>query len=208
MIKKDLLNLDLQFFAEENAGSPDGAENTEEQAGTPNETEQEKVMIPKSRFDEINQKYKDAQAKLDAANAEKQSADRKAQEESGEFKSLYETTSKEFSEFKAQYSSVEDRNKQLEGVINGLLETKLQSIPEDYRDLIPENLTPESKLEWINRAETKGLFSKAPQQPVGEQTNGSDKTGITKEQFSKMSYPERMKLFADNPNEYNRLTSK
>ncbi|MFJ7855292.1 hypothetical protein ACIQX3_21375 [Peribacillus frigoritolerans] len=208
MFKKDLLNLDLQFFAEENADSPDGAEKTDEQAATPNDTDKpEKVMIPKSRFDEINQKYKDAQAKLDAANAEKQSADRKAQEESGEFKSLYETTSKEFSEFKAQYSSVEDRNKQLEGVINGLLETKLQSIPEDYRDLIPENLTPELKLDWINKAETKGLFGKAPQQPVGEQTNGSEKTSITKEQFMKMGYSERTSLYSTNPDLYKRLSN-
>ncbi|MBT2714732.1 hypothetical protein [Bacillus sp. ISL-57] len=206
MIKNDLLNLDLQFFAEENAGSPDGAENTEEQAGTPNEAEKA-VMIPKSRFDEINQKYKDAQAKLDEFQVEKQSADRRAKEESGEFKSLYETTSKEFSEFKAQFTSVEDRNKQLEGVINGLLETKLQAIPENFRDLIPENLTPELKLEWINKAETKGLFSKAPQQPVGEQTNGSEKTAITKEQFKKMSYSERTNLYSTNPDLYKRLSN-
>lgn len=61
--------------------------------------------------------------------------------------------------------------KQLESVIQSLLETKLSAIDEQYRDLIPENLLPEEKLAWINKAEQKGLFAKKPQAPIGEGTN-------------------------------------
>lgn len=211
MIIKKLLKLNLQFFAEDNAdNSPDGALKAGEQAiesSTGGETGQPTdKMIPKNSFDEVNQKYKDVQTKLDELQAEKHLADRRAQEESGEFKTLYETTSKEYSEFKEQFITIEDRNKQLEGVINSLLETKLHSIPGDFHDLIPDNLTPEAKLEWINKAETKGLFGKVPQQPVGEQTNGSEQTGITKENFQKMGYTERTKLYGSNPDLYKRLS--
>jgi hypothetical protein len=174
---KFLLKLDLQRHAEgENAIPPDAALNTGEQANNNSAGEAKQPtdhMIPKSRFDEVNQKFKDVQAKLDAILAEKQETERKAQEEQGKYQELYENTSKEFTQVKTQYESVETRAKELEGVINGLLETKLSTIPEDYHDLIPGNLTPEQKLDWINKAETKGLFGKREQKPIGEASNPS-----------------------------------
>lgn len=202
-----LLRLDLQHFAEDKANSSDATVNTDDANPNGEGTKQPADhMIPKSRFDEVNQRSKELQEKLDALLADKLDAERKSQEEAGEYQKLYETTSKEFTEFKAQFESAESRNKSLEGVINGLLETKLLSIPDKFHDLIPDNLTPEAKLEWISKAETKGLFGKEPQQPIGEQTNGNEQTGITKEQFQKMKYTERTKLFATNPDLYRQLS--
>ncbi|MEH7521694.1 hypothetical protein V7149_00205 [Bacillus sp. JJ1503] len=173
-----LLPLNLQTFAEDsNATSSDATLNTGAQANDKPAGEASKQqtdhMIPKSRFDEVNQRFKDVQAQLDSILAEKQEADRKAQEEQGKFQELYENTAKEFTQVKTQYESVENRAKELEGVITGLLETKLSTIPEDYHDLIPGNLTPEQKLDWINKAETKGLFGKKEQKPIGETTSPS-----------------------------------
>jgi hypothetical protein len=199
---KKLLPLNLQYFAEENTIAPDAAENTENEK--PAETQDR--MIPKARFDEVNQKFKDVQAQLEEFRKEKQESERKAQEEAGEFQKLYETTSKEYSEIKSHFESMGNRNKELEGVINTLLETRLKGIPEDFHDLIPGNLTPEAKLEWINKAETKGLFGKEAQQPVGEQTNGNEFSGITKEQFAKMGYVEKASLFTKNPDLYKKLS--
>jgi vacuolar-type H+-ATPase subunit I/STV1 len=170
-----LLPLNIQFFAENPDTDPSGATlNTTEQlpADSANDTsKQTSHMIPKSRFDEVNQKFKDVQAQLDQILAEKAATEKKAQEEQGKFQELYETTSKEFTQVKTQYESVESRAKELEGVINSLIETKLSTIPDDYHDLIPGNLTPEQKLDWINKAETKGLFGKRPQQAIGEASN-------------------------------------
>jgi len=61
--------------------------------------------------------------------------------------------------------------KQLESVVQSLLETKLSAIDEQFHDLIPDNLPPHEKLAWIGKAEQKGLFTKKPQTPVGESTN-------------------------------------
>ncbi|MGM0904257.1 MAG: hypothetical protein ACQEXB_24535 [Bacillota bacterium] len=184
MNKKLLLPLNLQLFAEGADATPseatkntdtNGVQNTQNSAGEASnqQTEQAQHMIPKSRFDEVNQKFKDVQTQLNELLSAKQEADRKAQEEQGKFQELYENTSKEYSDFKSKFESVDTRAKELEGVINGLLETKLEAIPQDYHDLIPGNLTPEQKLDWINKAETKGLFGKREQKPVGETTNPS-----------------------------------
>lgn len=170
-----LLRLDLQCFADEsNANSSDGTVNTGEQAGvsTVDESKQAEHMIPKSRFDEVNTKYKDIQAKLDAITSEKLQAEIKSQEEAGEFKQLYETTSQEFSEMRTQFEAVESLNKELTGVIQGLLETKLKSVPEEFHELIPENLSVAQKLAWVDRADQKGMFGGGKiEEPIGGMTN-------------------------------------
>jgi DNA repair exonuclease SbcCD ATPase subunit len=177
----DLLRLNLQYFAEGDNATPseatinteqNGVENTQNSAGEAPKQPTDK-FIPKSRFDEVNQKFKDVQSQLDALLAEKKETERRAQEEQGKYQELYENTTKEFSQVKTQYESVETRAKELEGVINTLIETKLSTIPEDFHDLIPGNLTPEQKLDWINKAETKGLFGKREQKPIGESSNPS-----------------------------------
>lgn len=175
-----LLPLNLQFFADGANAAPSEAtlntdsssDNNTQSAGGESKAQSEH-MIPKSRFDEINSNYKTVKAQLDQILAEKAAAEKEAQEKQGKFQELYENTSKEYGDFKAKYESVEGRAKELETVINGLLETKLEAIPQDYHDLIPSNLTPESKLDWINKAEAKGLFGKKEQKPIGDTTNPS-----------------------------------
>lgn len=50
----------------------------------------EEHMIPKSRFDEVNNRAKEAEAKLAEREAEDAEREKKALEESGKFKELYE----------------------------------------------------------------------------------------------------------------------
>lgn len=194
-----LLPLNLQFFAEDNA-DPSAETKTTEKVD-------KEHMIPKSRFDEVNQRFKEVQAQLDKFVAERDTAEKKSQEEQGKFQELYQTTSKELDGFKTQYQGAEKRVQELEAVVNTLLQTKLGGIPTEFHDLIPDNLNAEGKLDWINKAEAKGLFGKKPQEPVGEMTNGNEYSGgISKEQFSKMSYSERNNLFATNPDLYKKLS--
>lgn len=175
-----LLPMNLQFFAEGADAAPSEAtlntehssDNHTQSAGGESKQQSDK-FIPKSRFDEVNQRYKEVQAQLNEILDAKAAAEKQAQEEQGKFRELYENTAKEYGDFKSQFESVEGRAKELEGVINGLLETKLEAIPADYHDLIPGNLTPEAKLDWINKAEAKGLFGKKEQKPIGDTTNPS-----------------------------------
>jgi ribonucleoside-triphosphate reductase len=166
----------------------------------------EEHMIPKTRFDEVNSKYKDLQKQLDALTADKTQKkqeqterERKAKEEQGKFEELYKQTSKDMDGIKAQHKEAKTRVEQLEAVINGLLEARLENVPEEFRDLVPGNLAPEQKLEWLGAAEKKGLFGVASQKketPVGSQTNPAggattDLNTMTPGQLFRMAYGQK-----------------
>lgn len=136
-------------------------------------------MIPKTRFDEVNAKYKEMLSKMDAI--EKAEAERKkeaelkeleAKKEQGKFEELYLNSQKELETLKLSQS----RATELETVINGMVETKLKAVPEEMKDLIPANLTAEATLDWLNKAESKGLFGKAEVKEIGKPSNKSTET--------------------------------
>lgn len=186
--KKLLLSLDIQFFAAEKGGeggeggngsqeggqSSDGKEKTDTKDQNQNEH-----MIPKSRFDEVNENYKNMKAEFEKmktaqseAEKERQRKEQEEAEKKGEFERLYNKTKTELDTYKTESKSAKERVEALEGVINGLLETKLESIDKEFHDLIPSNMTPEQKLAWVNAAEAKGLFGKkSVNEPLGSQTN-------------------------------------
>lgn len=65
--------------------------------------------------------------------------------------------------YKAEQKKVEDLKNQvkgLEAVVSTIVDAKLKDIPKEYHALIPEG-SLSNKLEWINKAETSGLFKKA-----------------------------------------------
>lgn len=188
MRKKNRLNMDLQFFAENsqentvvNAETSVETQNTDTQQQTNDTATQQsnkksdEIMIPKFRFDEVNTKYKDIQQQLDEIMQEKAAREKAEAEKRGEFERLYNEANEEAKSVKTKAETFEQRVQQLEGVIGQLLESKLTNVPEEFRDLIPENFSVEQKLEWITSAESKGLFTKKKQQQIGGDTNASDR---------------------------------
>ncbi|GEK57116.1 hypothetical protein CHL76_02175 [Marinococcus halophilus] len=184
MKQSKLLQLDLQYFAEgeteTDSQSSDGKEKTET-TGEEEGKEQQEHMIPKHRFDEVNEGYKEMKKELDAFKQERDKAEKerkqKEQEEAekrGEYEDLYKQTQTDLEAVQQERDSANERIQSLEGTVNELLNSKLESIDESYHDLIPENLTPEQKLAWVNSAEQKGLFGNKQEQPIGEQTNPQD----------------------------------
>src|SRR5690606_12046313 len=122
--------------------------------------QQKEIMIPKSRFDEVNNAYKQAKARLDELEkAQKQKEEEEAKNR-GEFEKLYNKVQSDYEKVSNDYKAAKERVETLEAVINELLEAKLKEIDEEYHDLIPENMTPEQKLAWVNNAQAKGLFGK------------------------------------------------
>lgn len=189
MLKK-LLKLDLQHFADGTLAEVSKPEVTppsepETKPETPTET-----MIPKTRFDEVNSKYKELAEKVagfekiqaDAAQAQAD-AELKAKKEQGQFEELYNGLQKELDTYKAY----ETRTTALEGLINGMVETKLQSISEEFHELVPQGLTSEQTLDWLNKAESKGLFGKkdAEAKEIGKPLNQAQQ--IPKVQSEKLS---------------------
>ncbi|MDC3413968.1 hypothetical protein [Terrihalobacillus insolitus] len=201
MLKNLMYPLDLQFFAAD-TGSEGGGGNTDENPngqtsdGKENtdtkktEDKKQEHMIPKSRFDEVNNAYKTLKAELDEMKEAQKKADeerqRKEQEEAekrGEFEQLYKKASNDLESVKEERKTAKARIEVLEGVINELLNAKLESIDENYHDLIPDGMTPEQKLAWVTNAEKKGLFgSDTTNKPLGEQTNpkGDEEVDINK----------------------------
>jgi ribonucleoside-triphosphate reductase len=136
-------------------------------------------MIPKSRFDEVNSKYKEMLTKIEAfekaeADRQKETEQKELQlkQEQGKFEELFQASQKELEGLK-QYES---RTTELEGLISNMVESKLESIPEEMRDLVPTNLAPEAKLDWLTKAETKGLFGSLKQEAkeIGKPSNKSN----------------------------------
>lgn len=139
--------------------------------------ENKEAMIPKSRFDEVNSKYKEMAQKI--AEFEKAQADAKAEaeakeleakKEQGKFEELYINTQKELEAYKAY----ETRTKELESTILSMVETKLQSVPKEMHDLVPTNLTAEATLDWLTKAESKGIFGKPEVKEIGKPSNKSN----------------------------------
>lgn len=57
-----------------------------------------------------------------------------------------------------------------EAVIRALVDTKKEAVPAEYAELVPEG-TPIAQLDWLNKAEAKGLFNKANAQiEIGRQS--------------------------------------
>ncbi|URZ16867.1 hypothetical protein [Clostridium felsineum] len=55
--------------------------------------------------------------------------------------------------------------KEYEAVMNKMLEAQVKDIPENMRALIPENMTPSEKIDWINKAHELGLFKGTQTEP-------------------------------------------
>lgn len=50
--------------------------------------------------------------------------------------------------------------KEYEDLVGNMVEVKLAQVPEQYKELIPDNLDLKQKLSWLEKAESKGLFNK------------------------------------------------
>lgn len=153
---KFLLPLDIQFFAEGGNGEGEGgnSESTQETKQESTKQDQTENMIPKSRFDEVNTKYKELLGKVEAIEADQVAKQKEEAEKRGEFEKLYRAKEEEVKGL----LSYKERTQSLEGVINTLVESELKTVPEDFHDLIPSNLSSEQKLDWITKAKSKGMF--------------------------------------------------
>jgi hypothetical protein len=205
-----MLPLDLQFFAEDNGtqigGNNNAGDNGQNQdqngQGSNNDTagqqgndgsqnqnqQQNENFIPKSRFDEVNNKYKELQDQLDAFTKKQQQEELDAKKKKGEFENLYNEASQELENTKSQFEQTSQRVEQLEGIIQTLVDAELEAVPEDMRDLVPENFTAEQKLSWITNAKKKGLFGATNNSKENEELGGATNNQQQQQQdVSKMS---------------------
>lgn len=119
------------------------------------ETENTERMIPKSRFNEVNEENKTLRERLAAlenqsqqADAERQKQQQKEMAEQNRFKELYEQTLQQLESLK----SVQDEAKRYRDSFENTLQARIQLIPEEKRALIPEYDDPIKTMAWLDKA--------------------------------------------------------
>jgi len=153
----------------------DEKEETEEgiKKETPAEAQKsEEHMIPKSRFDEVNQKFRDAEKRFKALEKAAQDAETKRLQESEDYKALYEKAQGTISELQPKADGADSAHATLKEV----LEAQVEAIPNNKRDLVPDELSTEQQLAWI--AKNRELLGKSAQFDIGagEQGGSGDKS--------------------------------
>jgi chromosome segregation ATPase len=221
-MNKFMLPLNLQFFAEDGGAGAGGGQTDPNQQTDPNNAggqnqdpqgqgsnnktdgqsgndgsqnqQQNEHFIPKTRFDEVNNKLKELQDQIAEANKQKEQEELEAKKKKGEFENLYTEASQELENTKTQFEQTSQRVEQLEGIIQTLVDAEMEAVPEAMRDLVPENFTPEQKLSWITQAKQKGLFGTQQNSKENEELGGAtNNQQQTQPDISKMSATELLR---------------
>lgn len=117
-------------------------------------TEQEH-MIPKSRFDEINQKYQESIKQAQALQKKIEEDQKKRLKEQEDYKALYEQAEGELAELKPKAEQLTA----YEATLKETLTAAIEEIPESKRSLIPSAYSVDQQLKWISQ--NRSLLSKA-----------------------------------------------
>lgn len=127
-------------------------------------------LVPKDRFDEINEKYKAEVKKNKAIEKANSEAETKRLEEANEYRKLYEGSQAKIQELKPKAEKLE----KVEETLGEILEKAKEEIPEKKRSLIPSELSPEAQLRWISI--NRSILSKEKPIDLGAgETGGSEK---------------------------------
>ncbi len=163
----------LQYFADGGEGGTGegGQSATGDEGGQAATSTQNEHMIPKTRFDEVNTELKDLKAQLESFTKAKAKDEKAKAEKLGEFEQLYRTADGQVKELTTKHESASQRVTALEGILGGMLETKMSAIPEEFHELIPEGMSLEQKLSWLDKAQSKGMFKKQEDVVIGEATS-------------------------------------
>lgn len=126
--------------------SDDTQDNMESQ-NTPAEVTKTEHMIPKSRFDEVNNKLKQLQKQIDDTAAAQADKEKQSLLEQNKYKELYEALLKEHEPLK----QAQEKATRYQTALEASNQARLERIPEDKRGLIPEYDDPVKLGAWLDR---------------------------------------------------------
>ena len=142
-------------------------------------------MIPKGRFDEINNANKKLQERLDALERESHERLEAQLKEQGKYKELAEERAQKLAKAQAKADQVEVYQE----VLSKHLQAQIEIIPEDKRSLIPDTLPVDEQLAWIAR--NRALLTKLAPPDVG-----AGRRGGSQEESVELT-PEEMQIAKD-----------
>lgn len=172
---------------------------TEEKKGSPASDEtkktdkkEEELTIPKTRFDEVNQKAKELEAKLAEIEKEKKEAEKKKLEEEGKIKELLEMTKSENDKLK------------IEGLKRDLIQEAI--ISKKLHPKLSKMVTGSTEEEIKKSLEEAIAFNSEIQDQIKDDKTATDNTGSGKKgKFTPMSTEEWMRLYEKDPKEADRI---
>ena len=130
------------------------------------------------RFKELVQKQHDAEARANALEKAQQDEERKRLEEAQNFKVLYEKAQAEITGLKPKAEALTEMEKSLTSV----LESQVKELPEQFRDIVPDGLSVQAKLEWLSKNKTK--FSRPEAFDIGAGAKGAKKPDEKSQELS------------------------
>lgn len=161
-------------------------EETKEPEKVTNETKAEE---PEKKVEEKKvEKPEEATVDVETLKNELAEANKKAEEVQG--------LTVEIENLKKESESKDSTIKEYEELIGKMVETKLEQVPAEFKELIPDNLDLKQKLSWLEKAESKGLFTKEEKKkpnveigkPMNIETPVVDTSKMTAGQLLRMAY--------------------
>lgn len=128
----------------------------------------DKDPIPYERFSSVVAEKNDYKTKYETLIQLQEQSELEAKEKSGEFENLY-------NELKEKHEPISQEFQLYKDTFQEILKAKLDTIPEEMRDLIPQGSELE-QLKWIENATNKGLFKQEKVQSFGNEGNNPDTT--------------------------------
>jgi hypothetical protein len=165
------------FYASDGSASGSGATDpaTSAETKTTDTPPEQEHMIPKSRFDEVNQKLQALQAdqqKREAAEKAKAEKDAAAR---GEWERLATERQAKLEAAEQGQQTAAERLTAYEAEMERQIKARLRALPEELRALIPEGdaLTRYTQLEKVEAAATKLAATRTPGTPSGPRGTGA-----------------------------------
>lgn len=152
--------------------TPDVQPEATPESNPPAEAQTTEHMIPKSRFDDVNTRYKELQARLDDMEKATREAEEQRLIQQNKYQELYEMTKSELDKKQA----MEDEVARYRASFENDLRAKLERVPEDKRHLVPEFDDPIKLSDWLTKA---GDFLYEQPKPSAPKLDGGSGKGST-----------------------------
>lgn len=169
---------------------------------TPQQTESEQPpaeaqttghMIPKSRFDEVNNKYKELQAQIESMQSAQQQAETERMEKERRFEELYKQAQSQLNEMQ----SVQTTAQRYQEALHATNQSRIEQIPEAKRHLVPDYDDPVKLGAWLDVALPDLIDTGKPKPPKLD--GGSGGSGSTSDT---PALPPQLDAMADIARQY------
>lgn len=140
---------------------------------SPSQAQNSEHMIPKSRFDEVNNQYKELKSQLEQLQSERQQRAEAELAEQNKWQELAEQRKAEIERLQGLETEV-DRYR---SGFNSTLEARLSQIPDDKKHLVPEYDDPIKLSAWLDKALPDLVEPSKPKAPSLDGGSGKGSSG-------------------------------